>query len=397
MDFIYPILLLLLAYGITTSMMKGHAPAERKWAWWILGMHILTTIGFYFVTRNGGGDAWGYWRAGSSLSGAHAYLLLFEAKGTYFMHAFNYPFAGLLGMGFFSNTCAYSLLGYTGMLYFYKLALRYTPVNPTYKGFKLLPLLFLIPMLHFWCSGIGKDTLLFWCIGMFAWGMGNVSQRMLLIGLSLLLAYLVRPHIALFLMVSFGLAFLMDNKVATWKRMILSAMMLGIGIAILPMVLEYAKVEEASVENFNEFAESKSAGLSRGHTGSSVDISSYPAPLKWFTFLFRPLFFDVNGVPALVASFENLFLLLLFFKAMSEKPFHHFKKAPFVIKGLVIFLAIGTFIFSTTMGNLGVMIRMRNMFLPGLLLFYLWVLSQKPYLRYLHRRKKADAKSKVSV
>src|SRR5690606_32184222 len=99
-----------------------------------------------------------------------------------------------------------------------------------------------------------------------------------------------------------------------------------------------AKVEEVSVEHFSEFAESKSAVLSRGHTGSAVDISTYPAPLKWFTFLFRPLFFDVNGVPALVASFENLLLLLLFLKVMSEKPYYYFKRAPFVIKGLVIFL-----------------------------------------------------------
>ena len=52
-----------------------------------------------------------------------------------------------------------------------------------------------------------------------------------------------------------------------------------------------------------------------------------------------------------------------------------FKAAPFVIKGLVIFLIIGTLAFSQSLGNLGIMIRMRNMFLPGLLIFILWSFS----------------------
>lgn len=66
--------------------------------------------------------------------------------------------------------------------------------------------------------------------------------------------------------------------------------MLGIAIAILPLVLKYSKIEEASLVSFDKFSNAKAAVLSGSRTGSSIDISSYPFPLKVFTFLFRPLF-----------------------------------------------------------------------------------------------------------
>lgn len=60
---------------------------------------------------------------------------------------------------------------------------------------------------------------------------------------------------------------------------------------------------------------------------------------------------------------------------MRTKPVEAFRKAPFVIKGLVFFLIIGTLAFSQSLGNVGIMIRMRNMFLPGLLIYILWCFS----------------------
>ncbi|WP_206367163.1 hypothetical protein [Sphingobacterium sp. SGG-5] len=343
--------------------------------WIMLGMHMLTTIGFYFVTNNGGGDAWGYWHAGRGLSWETAMPLLSEAKGTYFMHGFNYFFSGFLGLGFFANTCVYAFLGFWGMLYFYRIAYEQVPLNSRFQGLKLFPFLFYIPMLHFWSSGIGKDTLLFWSIGMFAYGLLNIPKRFLLIAFGFLFAYAVRPHVAFLLVAAFGTAYILDGRTSMGKRLFLGAIMFAGAIVILPTVMDYVKIEEISVESIESYSDNKAGLLSRSHTGSSVDISGYPPPLKWFTFLFRPLFFDINGVPALVASFENLLLLLIFFKVMRNKPVEAFRKAPFVIKGLTLFLILGTVLMSGALGNLGVMIRMRNMFLPGMMIYFLWVLS----------------------
>jgi len=182
--------------------------------------------------------------------------------------------------------------------------------------------------------------------------------------------------------VSFGLAYVVGGKVSAGKRIFFSLILIGVGIAILPTVMEFAKIEEATVESFDEFSERKVDVLSRSHTGSSLDISSYPFPLKVFTFLFRPLFFDINGIPAVVASFENLLLLILSYIVVFKNNFKStFKNAPFVIKGMLFFLIIGTLAFSQSLGNLGIMIRMRNMFLPGLIIFILWSFSYQQELK----------------
>jgi len=98
--------------------------------------------------------------------------------------------------------------------------------------------------------------------------------------------------------------------------------------------------------------------------------------------LFRPLFFDVNGIPALVSSFENLILLMLSYIVVFKNNFRlTFKNAPFVIKGMIFFLIVGTLAFSQSLGNLGIMIRMRNMFLPGLLIFILYSFSFQQELK----------------
>jgi hypothetical protein len=140
-------------------------------------------------------------------------------------------------------------------------------------------------------------------------------------------------------------------------------------------VLKFAKIEEASIDSFNNFASNKASLLNKSYTGSAIDISSYPYPVKIFTFLFRPFFFDINSIPSLLASIENMILLILTISFFRSNPITSFKKAPFVIQGLVYFLIIGAMTFSQSLGNLGIMIRMRNMFLPGLIVFLFWHFS----------------------
>ena len=310
-------------------------------------------------------------------------------EGTEFMRAVNFIPANLMGMSFLSNTMFYSMLGSFGITYFFLIAARLVPYNIMVRGYVLFPLIFFLPNLHFWSAGVGKDTLLFLCIGMFACGLMKPFQRIPLLVMSILLSMAIRPHITLFLMVGFGLAYVFGGKVSPFQRFLFSAVMIGIGIAILPSVMEFAKIEEASAEGFDKFATGKAEVLSRASTGSAIDISSYPFPLKVLTFWFRPFFFDVRNINGLIASLENLVLVIVFIKAMRTNPIGAFKAAPFVIKGLVIFLIVGTLAFSQSLGNVGIMIRMRNMFLPGLIIYMMWVFSyQQQRIRALKTRPK---------
>lgn len=356
--------------------------------------HFLLGLGYFFITNNGGGDAWGYWKIAKQMSYAQFANDLSGGEGTEFMRAFNFIPAHILGMSFLSNTMFYSMLGSFGMSYFFLIAARTIPYNKIINGYVLFPLVFFLPNLHFWSSGVGKDTILFLCIAMFVYGLMKPLTRVPLIVIAGLLSMAIRPHITLFLLVGFGMAYIFGGKISGFQRIVFSVVLIGIGLAILPSVMQFAKIEEASVESFDSFAQAKAGVLSRASTGSAIDISSYPFPLKVLTFWFRPFFFDVRNINGLVASLENLILVILFVKAMKSQPGKAFKAAPFVIKGLVFFLLVGTLAFSQSLGNVGIMIRMRNMFLPGFLIYILWIFSyqqQKKHeeIRLLKQHKEA--------
>ena len=377
LDLIYIPLIIVLGLGFINLFSSQLTDRDQQVLRKLFFFHLLMGTYYCFFIQ---GDAIGYWRVPKAYTMETFKEGLFNGEGTMFMYAFNYLFSNLLNMSYLSNTLLFSLFGFMGLTFFYLVAVQTVPYNKIISGYVLFPLIFFLPNLHFWSSGVGKDTTLFLCIGMFTYGLMKPFQRIPLLVLAGLLSMAIRPHITLFLMVGFGLAYVFGGKVSPAQRIIFSAAMIAVGLAILPSVMEFAKIEEASAEGFDKFATGKAAVLSRSSAGSAIDISSYPFPLKVLTFWFRPALFDVRNLNGLIAALENLLLLLVFIKAMRTSPIRAFKAAPFVIKGLVIFLVVGTLAFSQSLGNMGIMIRMRNMFLPGMIIYLMWIFSYEQQL-----------------
>lgn len=372
MDFLFTVLFIFLGFLFINSFKNKLTQNNYSTLKYLFGFHMLFGVYYCFFVS---GDSVGYWRQPKLISYNNFINFFKEEQGTYFIYALNYIPSNILGLSYFTGTIMYSLIGFVGLTFFYLTAIDTIPNNPKFKGYFLFPLLFFLPNLHFWSCAVGKDTLLFFCIGMFVYGLLDIRKRFALIVLALTLSYFIRPHITLFMLIAFGFALVANENKSFFQRIFFFALMAALAIYLFPMVLKFAKIEEASIDSFNSFASNKASLLSRSHTGSSVDISSYPLPIKIFTFLFRPFFFDINSIPSLFASIENALLLILSISIFRNKPLESFKKAPFVIQGMIYFLAIGTIAFSQSLGNLGIMIRMRNMFLPGLIIFILWHFS----------------------
>jgi hypothetical protein len=372
MNFFITILIFLLGYIFIQSFKEKLSEANLSTLKKLYLFHIIFGTYFCFFVKS---DSIGYWNQAKVMSYTDFIYSLTQDQGTYFVYALNYYPSNILDLSYFTGTMMYSLLGFIGLTYFYIMAIELIPNNPKFKGYYLFPLLFFLPNLHFWSCAVGKDTLLFFCIAIFIYGLVQPIKRMPTIILGLVLSFFIRPHITLFLLLGFGMAYFSGKNISVIQRIIFFGVMIGIAMVILPKVMEFAKIEETSIEGFNQFSESKAAVLSRSYTDTSIDISSYPFPLKVFTFLFRPFFFDINGIPSVLASFENLLLLALFFAVLKKRSLQTFRNAPFVIQGMVYFLIIGTLAFSQSLGNVGIMIRMRNMFLPGLIIYIFWHFS----------------------
>ncbi|WP_293892616.1 hypothetical protein [Flavobacterium sp.] len=372
MDFIVVVFSIICGFLFIQSFKNKLASDHLSTLRLIFVYHILFGLYNYFFF---GSDPVRYWALAKTLSYQDFVTYIFEKSGTYFMFALDYYPSQILGLSYFTGTMIYTTVGFIAIAYFYIIALELVPYNSKFKGYNLFPLLFFLPNLHLWTCTAGKDTISFFCGAIFCYGLLKPYKRLPLLIIALIFSYAVRPHIALFLVTGYGLGFALSSKVTPFKRFLYATVFIAAAFFILPSVMQYAKIEEATLDSFSEFSGNKAGLLSRSTTGSRIDISSYPLPLKLFTFLYRPLFFDINGIPALLASIENLFLLVLSFRVFKSKPIETFRKAPMPIKGMLLYLFIGTLAFSQTLGNLGIIIRMRNMFLPGLIIYFLWSFS----------------------
>lgn len=354
--------------------------------------HLLFGVIFWaYIVYGPGGDSYGYWLIPQTISIEQAFLGFdFSTAGTNAMHVLNYFPINLLQLSFFTFTILYAFIGFLGVAMFYIIAIKNIPFNSKMGRFKLFPLLFFFPSLHFWSAGAGKDSLVFFTVALFVYGMQSPRNNLIKIGLALLISYFIRPHIALLLLGSFAVVSILNSTMKLYLRLFFSLILGVSAILMLPKVTELTKMDEVTVESYSSFSENRSQLLNRSHVGSGIDISNYPLPVKFFTFYFRPLFFDASSINALINSIENLLLLLLSLKVLRNKPWKTFKAAPFVIQGLVVYLTVGGFAFSQFLSNLGIIVRMRNMFLPALLIFILWSLSYQKQFK-LQQFKKMSA------
>lgn len=380
LDIVVVLLILVLAQQFIGFFSKGKSLKTRKDLKNLWYYHLFFGFAFMLYTSNFGGDALKYWSKYGYHYGNTLQDYLQGGEGTAFIHLLNYPFVHIVELSYFTGTVIYSFIGYLGVLYFYLSASDLIKSNVKIYGINLFPAVFYLPNLHFWSAGVGKDTLSFFCIGIFLYSSTTLKTRFPGILLSLFLLYNIRPHMAVFLLVAFGLGALIDGKLKRSSKIAMSLAFAVAAILLFDNVMSYVKLDEVSTESIEQYSDKRVTLLSQGNTGSSVDITSYPLPLKVFTFLYRPLFFDAHNLTSLLASFENAILLLLSYLLIKSKPYASFKLAPYQIKALILFIIIGSIAFSSTMGNTGIMMRMKNMFTPALLIFILHTLTYKMFV-----------------
>lgn len=349
---------------------KDQSNFKKLWIY-----HVFFGVIYWaYIEYGPGGDAYAYYKVAKELSFTETFSFYrTHGPGTYAIYLLNVIPAKFIG--FFGMTMIYTLLGYIGIIYFYMVFKNQIKFNTTIGKTELFPLIFFLPNLHFWSAGLGKDTILFFCIGMFIYSMQKPSENIIKIILALSLSYLIRPHITVFLIASFGIGYVLDGNLKAYQKIFLGGVFFILFILLFDNIMTYLKLEDLDTESIEQFSETRASNLSREHTGSAIDISGYPFPFKIFTFLYRPLFFDARSILALVASFENLLLLVLSWRFIKLNPIKIFNVGNYMVKSMFIFLIIGSVSFSIILGNLGIILRQKNMFVPALLFICLWGFS----------------------
>jgi len=294
-----------------------------------------------------------------------------------FYHYLSY----VVGDGYYALKVTSSFIGFLGISLFYKsylYILSKTHIQSNDAQFSYI--LFLFPSIIFWSSGLGKESLMLFSIGLFVYSFLRFIDKItvkyfILITLSILGMFLVREWMAVIALFSMGLFYLTH---LTWNRLMILALL------VMPVYFFTSELFSLrAIVSFESIFElmthtSKVMTVAGGEGASSVDPTVYNGFGDYlyyyipnmFTTLFRPMPWDIKNIFTLIASIENIFLLYFFTK------FIIFKFSIVVSNKYILFLFLFLFCWSLlyvviSPTNLGAAIRFKVQVLP-IILIILW-------------------------
>jgi hypothetical protein len=348
----------------------------------LLIYHIGFSLIFTWYILTAGGDSHGYWTYMMQQVPIH-YETMHEFFGTSttFILWLNFYPSKVLGLEYLTGNILYSFLGFIGMRYLFVMTADLFPTNYRILEIPLFPTIFFFPNFHFWTAGVGKDVVCFWGIAWFMYAVQNYRKRWWQGLIALFFVYMARPHMGLSIVMAATVAILLGSEIRRSYK--ISLMVLAaVGSVFLSIgTLRFLEIQDFSLDTLEALASKKSGYLSVA--GSSVDTSGYSIWMKIFTYMYRPLFIDAHNIMSFLSGFENiLYLYLSFFIIRNWTP-EALRDMPVFIKaGMIAFVPI-TIAFASSLSNLGIIMRMKNMTMIYFLLFCFFLIAYNKHLRQL--------------
>jgi len=339
--------------------------------------HLFFFVVYYITTIISRSDSQEYYRKASEIGGNWN---LIANTSTRFIDNFAAPFT-YLGLSYESVMLLFSWFGYIGFVYAYLFFRENIPVNVTvFKKYDLLTLLLFLPNMHFWTASLGKGSLIFMGLMLFAFAIKKPRNRFLTLIIGGYFVYMIRPAVMLFVLAGVMIGLLTGReKLGIGTRVIVVlasiAFLYGASSTILGSV-EIDQNSENVVEDFQDYASAQSDRLETSKSG--VAMQSYSLPFKLFTFWFRPLFVDSPSTLGLFSSAENLVYLLLFYNIFNMRFIAFIIKAPYMVKMSAITFLVASYAMTFVMSNLGIIMRQKTMVMYfGFFVVYYFLAEEK--------------------
>ena len=236
-------------------------------------------------------------------------------------------------------------------------------------------LLFFLPSISFWSGTIGKDALLSFTIGLTAYGLarllyGGRFSGLAYLGAGVLPTAAIRPHIGAVLAISLAAIYLVGRNRAGLPGVL--ARLVGIPLIIFGTFYVFSQAKERlgvqDAEHAQKVVSNFSAGSATGGSsfqGGSLVVRTLLAPAVPF----RPFLWEISSAQTLIASFEGMLLLLLFWINRRSLMYSvsHWRSHPFI--GFILLYSLETAVaLSCAFSNFGLLARERVMFTPLLLM-----------------------------
>ncbi|SCX94491.1 hypothetical protein SAMN05192588_0374 [Nonlabens sp. Hel1_33_55] len=337
----------------------------------MLIVHIICTIVFYLFIQKNGGDANTYWYVSDLFTTDKSLSELLLGSGL--IKLFNYPFAIVLGLPQYVGFAIYSSIGFVGICLLYKLFILACPDGFYAFGINIIQLFFLLPNLHFWTSGITKEALVFTCMA-YLFLFFFKKRYSWLFAISWILLGAIRPHLALLLLVGFGVAVLLDSSLSRKHKSYYILAITGLCAILLAFVLRILKFNPLNIGRWM-ITNSYSRQSFMGST-TYIDMENTNMLFQLYSFHLAPLFHDIVHPYIWIISMENMMMSFIFL-LMVLRLVGNYKnlKFSFLTTWILSFFVVGTIAFMLRYSGLGIFLRTRMLLLPFLVLALLMMLD----------------------
>lgn len=355
---------LFLCFIIGAKNRKGLTTIFFLYIW-----HTFFSFYYWFYSLSNTADATLYYQK--------SFRVVFNFNpGTRFTETLVSIVANSLESNYLNTTLVFNIFGSIGLTLLY---LTLKDLLKKINGYWIL--IIFLPSMSFWSAGLGKDSISFLATCLFLYSVLNSNRTIILMPLAFFIMFMVRPHIAAMMLLSYFIYFIIKAKVhIVFKLVALPVISIAL-IFALQYVQQYAGIDEASLNSIDSYIDKRQNSNLGG--GSSLDISSMSYPMQMFTYIFRPLPFEAHSLLALITSLENTLFLLIFIYLIykSNFNFHSYIKEKNLWLLMYVFLTCTAL--AVTTANLGIATRQKWMFMP--VLIYLLVFSF-----YEYKRKKVE-------
>lgn len=336
----------------------------------LLIYHLLFAwIAYRYILENNG-DAMRYWFVGQDLRD-QSWAMYFK-PGTDLVKFITFPLVKYLALPLWAGFIFFSLLGFAGLLFLWRLLLEIAGNNQKiiYLGMFLL----LLPNLHFWTANIGKEALIILPVVLLLQEVVRKNYASVRIGLALLAIGLIRPHVGFVFLAAYLSTLLLCGDFSKRMKLYLLAVFVLLS-AVFTFILINLQDFSGGIQRVKQKYEVHIAHFQK--TDAYVPLDQYSLPYKIFTFYFRPLPFEKKGIFYQVLSAENL-VILLFFGWSSYLIFRYFKKMKFKIRVVfpLMLLLLFALMYVYAYANYGIIMRTRIMVTPVIYLLLVYVFSE---------------------
>jgi hypothetical protein len=270
----------------------------------------------------------------------------------------------------------FTWLAFLGCYFLYR---AFVIAVPDASRYRYACLLFFWPSVVLWPSSIGKESVILFAIGLAALGAARLFTRQpggyTVAFLGVLLTYLVRPHVAMIMLVALGLALVVGRGHSRPTRS-LTPGSIAKAIAIVLLVLGASVVAtrtarflgieslqpSSTEEAFQETEQRTKLGGSEFSPANAASPIGYPQAAV--TILFRPFPFEAGTFEQFATALEALALAVIViasWRRLLSVPWR-LRAQPYVALALAFVLTF-FFVFAV-ISNFGILARERTMVLP---------------------------------